>query len=382
MRTPLPTSVDVPAPVERASAPPEPRRRRDWRVPLGALGVIVALLAGYWLVSGGAEPTTRVSVDGRTVWVGGRRPTVARALTAGRALPHDGVLFSVLTHRVIDAHAAPAQIFLDDAPTSLRDPVKAGDRIVITGGADSTEKVVSRRVQGLGPGLPPVEDRIWISPAGTEEAQVGELSGEIVSRSPTTAKGEPAHAETGKVVALTFDDGPDPRWTPAILQLLKEENVRATFCTIGYLAQRHPELVKAEFDAGQTLCDHSMHHILDLPSRPHPQIIDEVDQAADVIRSITGENPLFYRPPGGNVNQDVIDTAHQRGLRVLKWGVDPKDYTRPPAPVILARVEAKVGPGSVILLHDGGGDRSQTVAMLKQLIDELKSRGFTFYNWQ
>ena len=66
---------------------------------------------------------------------------------------------------------------------------------------------------------------------------------------------------------------------------------------------------------------------------------------------------------------------------MLKWGVDPKDYTKPPAPAILARVEAKVGPGSVVLLHDGGGDRSQTVAMLKQLIDELKKRGFTFYNW-
>jgi peptidoglycan/xylan/chitin deacetylase (PgdA/CDA1 family) len=183
------------------------------------------------------------------------------------------------------------------------------------------------------------------------------------------------------VVALTFDDGPDPRWTPAVLQILKAENVKATFCTIGYLAQRHPELVKAEFDAGNTVCDHSMHHILTLPSRPHPQIVDEVLQAADVIRTITGQNPIFYRPPGGSLNQDIIDTAHQRGLRVLKWSVDPKDYTKPPAPAILARVTAKVGPGAVILLHDGGGDRSQTVGMLKQLIDELKHRGFTFYNW-
>jgi peptidoglycan/xylan/chitin deacetylase (PgdA/CDA1 family) len=237
-------------------------------------------------------------------------------------------------------------------------------------------------VQGIGPGLPPVEDRIWISGAATEDAQVGEHSGEIVSRSGAPAEAAPAHVETGMVVALTFDDGPDPRWTPTILQILKDENVKATFCSIGYLAQRHPELVKAEFDAGHGVCDHSMHHILTLPSRPHSQIVDEVDQAADVIRNITGENPLFYRPPGGNLNPDIIDTARQRGLRVLKWGVDPKDYTKPPAPAILARVEAKVGPGSVILLHDGGGDRSQTVAMLKQLIDELKKRGFTFYNWQ
>jgi peptidoglycan/xylan/chitin deacetylase (PgdA/CDA1 family) len=107
-----------------------------------------------------------------------------------------------------------------------------------------------------------------------------------------------------------------------------------------------------------------------------------VIQAADVIRGITGQNPAFYRPPGGNLNNDIIDTAHQRSLRVLKWSVDPRDFTKPPAPVILARITAKVGPGAVILLHDGGGDRSQTVGMLKQLIEDLKHRGFTFYNWQ
>ena len=347
-----------------------------------ALGLVVVLLAGFWLVSGGDRPTTKVGVDGRTVWVGGRRPTVGTALAAARVRPRDGVLLSVVTHRVIDVHASPAEVFLDDAPTQVGQRVRAGDRIVVKDGPDATEKIVSRRVQGLGPGLPPVEDRIWISAGGTEEAQVGERSGEIVSRSGTSAAAEAAHFETGMVVALSFDDGPDPRWTPTILQILKDENVKATFCTIGYLAQRHPELVKAEFDAGHTLCVHSMHHILNLPARPHPQIIDEVDQAADVIRNISGENPLFYRPPGGNLNQDIIDTAHQRGLRVLKWGVDPKDYTKPPAPVILARIEAKVGPGAVILMHDGGGDRSQTVSMLRQLIDDLKRRGFTFYNRQ
>ncbi|HEV3353647.1 MAG TPA: polysaccharide deacetylase family protein [Acidimicrobiales bacterium] len=382
MRTQLPTSVAAPESVERAFWPDEPRPGRRRRVRLTALGVVVVLLAAFWLVSGGQSPTTKVRIDGRTVWVDGRRPTVGAALDAGRVRPREGQLFSVVTHHVIDAHATPAQLFVDGAPAERGQRVKAGDSIVAKNGDDATEKVVSRRVQGIGPGLPPIEDRIWISGAGSEEAQVGERSGEIVSRSGTAAPAEPAHAETGMVVALTFDDGPDPRWTPAIMQILKDENIKATFCSIGYLAQRHPELVKAEFDAGHTVCDHSMHHILTLPSRPHPQILDEVLQAADVDRTITGENPLFYRPPGGNLNQDIIDTAHQRGLRVLKWSVDPKDYTKPPAPMILARIEAKVGPGAVILLHDGGGDRSQTVAMLKQLIDDLKHRGFTFYNWQ
>jgi len=381
VRTQLPTS-DAPTLEERAFWPTEPAPGRRRRVRLTAIGIVVMLLAAFWLVSGGRTPTTKVRVDGRTVWVSGHKPTVASALDAARVRPRDGVLFSVVAHRVIDAHATPATLFVDGAAAGPGQRVRAGDRILAKNGADATEKVVSRTVQGIGPGLPPVEDRIWISGGGIEEAQVGEQSGEIVSRSGAALPAAPAHAETGMVVALSFDDGPDPRWTPTILQILKDENVKATFCTIGYLAARHPDLVKAEFDAGHTICDHSMNHPLNLPTKPHPQVVDQVDQAADVIRNIIGENPIFYRPPGGNLNQDIIDTAHQRGLRVLKWGVDPKDYTKPPAPVILARVEAKVGPGSVILLHDGGGDRSQTVAMLKQLIDELKKRGFTFYNWQ
>jgi peptidoglycan-N-acetylglucosamine deacetylase len=381
VKTPLPTSDAASMSVERASGSTEAAPGRSRRVRLTAIGVVVVLLAAFWLLSGGSEPTTKLRVDGRMVWVPGQKPTVASALAAARVEPRDGVLFSAVTHRVIESHAARPEVFVDNAPAQPGQRVRARDRIVVKNGADATEQVVARRLQGVGPGLPPVEDRIWISGGGAEEAQVGERSGEIVSRAGAAPEAVPAHAETGMVVALTFDDGPDPRWTPAILQILQAENVKATFCTIGYLAQRRPDLVKAEFDAGHGVCDHSMHHILNLPARPHSQIVDEVLQTADVIHNITGENPLFYRPPGGSLSQDVIDTAHSRGLRVLKWGVDPKDYTKPPAPVILARIEAKVGPGSVILLHDGGGDRSQTVAMLKQLIDDLKQRGFTFYNW-
>ncbi len=382
MKTQLPTS-DVPfESADRAGSQRVARApQRGW-VRAVAIGAVAVVAAAFWLVSGGERTTTKVRVDGRTVWVPGRTPTAGTALAAARVRPRDGVLFAVVSHHVIDAHATPAQIFVDGTARGPSATVKGGDTVVVKNGQDSVERGVPQPVQSLGPGLPPVEDRIWIAGGASEEAMVGERSGEVVSRTGAGVPVPPAHPETGMVVALTFDDGPDPRWTPEVLQILKDEHVKATFCTVGYLAQRRPDLVKAEFDAGHTICDHSMHHILNLPSRPHPQILDEVLQAADVIKNITGQNPLFYRPPGGNLNQDIIDTAHQRSLRVLKWSVDPHDYTKPPAPVILARVEAKVGPGAVILLHDGGGDRSQTVAMLKQLIEELRHRGFTFYNWQ
>jgi peptidoglycan/xylan/chitin deacetylase (PgdA/CDA1 family) len=379
VKTELPT-LPADAPVVAEGAPPATRRRRRRRV---VAFVVVAVLAGaFWLTAGGPTHTTKVTIDGRPVWVPGPKPTVASALAAGRVTPRDGVLYSAVTRRVLDAHATPAHAFVDGSEVKFDQRVHPGNRIVLREGADAREPVVRRKIPTSGTGLPAVEDRIWVSDTiGYDEVDVGEKSGEIVSRSIVSPAG-PVHPQTGMVVALTFDDGPDPRWTPGILQILHDENVKATFCTIGYLAQRHPELVKAERDAGHTMCDHSMHHILRLDLRPHPQIIDEVLQGADVIRSITGENPPFYRPPGGSLNPDIIDTAHQRGLRVLKWSVDPHDYTKPPAPVILARITAAVGPGAVVLLHDGGGDRSQTMGMLKQLIDDLKARGFTFSAWQ
>src|SRR5207248_1644617 len=191
---------------------------------LTAVAIVVVVVAAFWLVSGGRTPTTKLGIDGRAVWVTGSKPTVQSALAAGRVRQRDGVLFSVVTHSVIDPHATPAEVLLNDTPTALGRRVKGGDRIVVKNGADATEKVIARRVQGTGPGLPPVEDRIWVSGGSTEEAQVGERSGEIVSKSGAGAA-TPAHAETGMVVALSFDDGPDPRWTPSVLQILKEENI-------------------------------------------------------------------------------------------------------------------------------------------------------------
>ena len=346
--------------------------------------VVVTLLAigVAWMLSGGAARIVKVQVDGRPVWVRAHRPTVAGAVEASGVRPHDGILFSALSHRRLDPHYRPVRALVGDKPATLRTPIREGSRITFHNGVDAVEPVIQRRVQVAGVGLPAVEDRIWVADQpGYDEVDVGERSGEIVARK-SVAQGSPVHPEAKPVVALSFDDGPDPRWTPMVLDALRAEHVKATFCLIGFMAQRHPELVKAELADGHTLCDHSMHHILNLPSRPHSQIIDEVDQNADVIRSITGADPTFYRPPGGSLSNDVVGVAHQRGLRVLKWSIDPRDFTKPPAPVILERVITRVGPGAVILLHDGGGDRSQTVAMLKALIDQLRAKGFSFYNWQ
>ena len=97
-----------------------------------------------------------------------------------------------------------------------------------------------------------------------------------------------------------------------------------------------------------------------------------------MVDAATGVRPLLYRPPAGILSPDVIATAHARGLRVLTWSVDPSDYLMPPPNVLLARILSQVRPGAVILLHDGGGFRANTVAILTALIDTLEAQGYRF----
>ena len=179
-------------------------------------------------------------------------------------------------------------------------------------------------------------------------------------------------------VALTLDDGPDPRWTPTVLQILREEGVVATFCTVGIQAASHPDLVRAEASQGHAACDHTVHHDEHLDRRPLPDIAAEVNGQADTLRAILGADPPYYRAPGGNLSPPMIDLAHRRGMRVLHWSADVADF-RPRSPgAMTATLLAFVRPGAIILLHDGGGDRSATVAMLRPLIQELKARGYVF----
>ena len=344
----------------------------------GAVFVLCAAVAGYTLA--GAEPVpTTVRVDGRPLRVVNSRPTVADALRAAGVVPRDGALFSIGSHRRLDAHAFPARVFVDGRLAELKTLLRPNARVAVIAGHDELEPLEHKQMStALAAGLPDVENHLWrVGRSGVDDVEVGKISGEVTRRV-AVESATPAVAEQGPVVALTFDDGPDPRWTPMVLDVLRSENVRATFCVVGYLVARFPELVKAEADQGHTLCNHTQHHVLRLDKHPHSQIVDEVQQGADAIKAVLGKDPLLYRPPGGALSPEVVDVARQRGERVLKWSVDPSDYRKPGAGAIHDRIISAVHPGAVILMHDGGGDRSQTVDQLRALIRDLKARGFSF----
>jgi peptidoglycan-N-acetylglucosamine deacetylase len=204
---------------------------------------------------------------------------------------------------------------------------------------------------------------------------LGARSGELV-RQTTLRPALAAGRVPGRVIALSFDDGPDPTFTPEVLQILAAAGVKATFCLIGRQARAHPDLVRAIAAQGDTLCDHTETHP-HLNRLPPAQIEAQIVPPAQFIRDTVGVRPAFVRPPWGNVNGDVIAAAHAHGLRVLGWSVDTSDYLRPDPAVLVARVLAAAQPGGIVLMHDGGGDRSHTVAALPAIIAQLEARGYT-----
>jgi peptidoglycan/xylan/chitin deacetylase (PgdA/CDA1 family) len=178
-------------------------------------------------------------------------------------------------------------------------------------------------------------------------------------------------------IALTFDDGPNPTYTPQVLAILRQYKVKATFFCVGNLAQAYPYLVRQEYNEGHTIGNHTWGHP-NMPSLSIASIIWQLTSAGDAIQQAIGIRPNLFRPPYGAVNNAVLTYANYFALTVIQWNVDPRDWSRPGVDVIYARVLAQTRAGSIILLHDGGGDRTQTIAALPMIIEWFQRQGVRF----
>lgn len=175
-------------------------------------------------------------------------------------------------------------------------------------------------------------------------------------------------------VALTFDDGPHPDVTPRLLALLKQNNVKATFFVVGFMAEKHPELVKAILADGHVVANHTYHHV-NLTKLPIEYVPFEWSMCNDVLWKITGQPVRFCRPPGGDYDPDVVKAAHKNGLTTVLWTDDPGDYASPGDTTILRRTLSRLRPGGIILLHDG---IQQTLDVLPLIIETARSKGMKF----
>jgi len=189
---------------------------------------------------------------------------------------------------------------------------------------------------------------------------------------------------SGKFVALTFDDGPNLTWTPQFLELLATYRARATFCLIGKNVERYPDLVQQIAAAGDALCDHTMTHDERLPWRPEQVIRAEIAGARQVILDAAPTaSVMYYRAPGGFYSRPGAAVSVQKiavalGMQPLLWSVDTRDWARPGTQAIVNAVEHRIATDDVILMHDGGGNRSQTLAALRILLPWLVANGYQF----
>jgi peptidoglycan/xylan/chitin deacetylase (PgdA/CDA1 family) len=224
---------------------------------------------------------------------------------------------------------------------------------------------------------------VQAAPADGRQPQAGASAASARPQDQTVAKvaADIAHASDrgARGVNITIDDGPDPTWTPQVLQLLKDSGVKATFCMVGTQAQAYPDLVKAVVAGGHRLCDHTISHDTTMDKKSEAYQSKEILDAERMITKASGGvRPQYYRAPGGAFTPYSRQLAASRGMRPLGWNVDSKDFERPGVETIVATVKSELPNGPTILFHDAGGDRSETLAALREVLPWLKEQGYSF----
>lgn len=181
-----------------------------------------------------------------------------------------------------------------------------------------------------------------------------------------------------KVVALTFDDGPDPKQTPAILDLLDQYQAKATFFVIGNRVNQFPELLKQTSLKGHEIGNHTYNHTY-FNARNAASLFDkEVTRTEETIYNATGKHSVLFRPPGGFYNNIIVKSSHNKGMQVILWSwhQDTRDWARPGVNQIVNKVLNNLHSGDIILMHDHVEGSTQTTLALKTILPEIQKRGY------
>lgn len=209
---------------------------------------------------------------------------------------------------------------------------------------------------------------------------------------PTAGRGQPLLAnlptttpEGNPVVYLTFDDGPNGAFTQQALDLLAQYDARATFFVIGRQAAGGAEVLRQTASAGSYIGNHTWDHVW-LNKVSKEEFIDQIQRTRNELLAVAGDlftldgDVLYVRPPYGAINSDDRQWMAELGYTPVLWDVDPQDWRRPGVETIANHVVSHVFPGAIVLMHDGGGERTQSIAALEIILRELSAQGYRFYN--
>jgi peptidoglycan/xylan/chitin deacetylase (PgdA/CDA1 family) len=184
-------------------------------------------------------------------------------------------------------------------------------------------------------------------------------------------KDPPKHA-----IGLTIDDGPDPDWTPKVLRLLDKYRVKATFCVVGVHADAYPRLVRDIDRAGHALVNHTYTHVQPFNAQNETRIVAEITRTQRAIERAAKVTPQLFRSPGGDWSPFIYQACAAYDLVPLDWDIDPDDWARPGTTKIRKRM-MHARPNDIVLCHDGGGNRSETVRALRKVLPGWRHRGYT-----
>jgi len=179
-----------------------------------------------------------------------------------------------------------------------------------------------------------------------------------------------------KVIALTFDDGPWPNTTAKVLDILKKNRIKSTFFVVGQNVKNYPDLTKQIVADGHVIANHTWHHWYHNMNAQAAAY--EVANTGDIIYQTTGVRTSLFRPPGGIMNNGVAAYAKNNKYAVIMWSADSMDYSRPAVPRLMNNIFREAKPGGIVLMHDGGGDRSNTVKALPEIISRFRKQGYEF----
>lgn len=314
-----------------------------------------------------------LTVNGRPIQLEGKA-TVGTAVHAAGIPIRPGRYLSVVRHRRLRSNGQPGGASVNGHRATLHTVVRPGDRIVVHQGPsriEPTERVTVRI-------RPAIRSALYVGGSnGLARVVRGTISHEVVSER-VLRRPRVGHLVSPGAVALTFDDGPSRHWTRAVVDLLHRHRTPATFCMIGRQIRDFVSLVRRVVRDGNAICDHTWDHDLGLRARSHRKQLLDVRRGYHAIRRWAGIRPQFFRAPGGEWSRSLKRVARSEGMRPLEWTVDPQDWARPGVHKIVRAVLTQLRPGGVILLHDGGGHRQQTLSALAILLRRLPKLGYHF----
>lgn len=184
-----------------------------------------------------------------------------------------------------------------------------------------------------------------------------------------------------KRVALTFDDGPNAKYTPKLLDILLKYDAKATFFLIGKNVLKEPDIVRRIHSEGHEIGNHTYSHpVLPLVSRK--EVHKQLESTSSIIEETIGTKPIYFRPPMGLFTPAILDIIESNGLKAIVGEVYPRDPYKPGRDKIVERVIKRVTPGSIIIMHDGGTwgdvDRSQTIDAVPLIIEQIRAKNYKF----